>query len=64
MSMAVCVSLLLLGIAVIVLATAVLKVSEEADDINKEIGYLFDWLAEENRKLDKLDDIVQELERK
>lgn len=64
MSMAVCVSLLLLGIAVIVLATAVLKISEEADDINKEIGYLFDWLAEENRKLDKLDDIVQELERK
>ena len=64
MSMAVCVSLLLLGIAVIVLATAVLKISEEADDINKEIGYLFDWLAEENRKIDKLDDIVQELERK
>lgn len=64
MSMAVCVSLLLLGIAVIVLATAVLKISEEADEINKEIGYLFDWLAEENRKINKLDDIVQELERK
>lgn len=63
MSMAVCVSLLLLGIAEIVLATAVLKISEEADEINKEIGYLFDWLAEENRKIDKLDDIVQELER-
>lgn len=64
MSMAVCVSLLLLGIAVIVLATAVLKISEEADEINKEIGYLFDWLSEENRKINKLDDIVQELERK
>ena len=64
MSLALCVSLLLLGIAVIVLATAVLKISEEVDDINKVIGYLFDWLAEENRKIDKLDDIVQELERK
>ena len=64
MSMAVCVSLLLLGIAVIVLATALLKSIEEVDEINKEIGYLFDWLAEENRKIDKLDDIVQEIERK
>lgn len=64
MSMAVCVSLLLLGIAVIVLATAVLKISEEVDEINKQIGYMFDWLAEENRKINKLDDIVQELERK
>ena len=64
MNMAVCFSLLLLGIAVIVLATAVLKISEEVDEINKEIGYMFDWLSEENRKIDKLDDIVQELERK
>lgn len=64
MSMAVYVSLLLLGIAIIVLATAVLKISEEVDEINKEIGYLFDWLSEENRKINKLDDIVQELERK
>lgn len=64
MNIAECVSLLLLGIAVIVLATAVLKISEEVDEINKEIGYLFDWLSEENRKINKLDDIVQELERK
>lgn len=64
MSLALCVSLLLLGIAIIVLATAVLKISEEVDEINKEIGYLFDWLSEENRKINKLDDIVQELERK
>lgn len=64
MNIAECFSLLLLGIAVIVLATAVLKISEEVDEINKEIGYLFDWLAEENRKINKLDDIVQELERK
>ena len=64
MSLAVCVSLLLLGIAEIVLATALLKSIEEVDEINKEIGYMFDWLAEENRKIDKLDDIVQELERK
>lgn len=64
MNIAECVSLLLLGIAVIVLATAVLKISEEVDEINKEIGYLFDWLSEENRKINKLDDIVQELEMK
>lgn len=64
MNIAECFSLLLLGIAVIVLATAVLKISEEVDEINKEIGYMFDWIAEENRKIDKLDDIVQELERK
>lgn len=64
MNIAECFSLLLLGIAVIVLATAVLKISEEVDEINKEIGYLFDWLSEENRKINKLDDIVQELERK
>lgn len=63
MNIAECFSLLLLGIAVIVLATAVLKISEEVDEINKEIGYLFDWLSEENRKINKLDDIVQELER-
>lgn len=63
MNIAECVSLLLLGIAIIVLATAVLKISEEVDEINKEIGYLFDWLSEENRKINKLDDIVQELER-
>lgn len=59
-----CITFVLIGIAVIVLATAVLKISEEVDEINKEIGYLFDWLSEENRKINKLDDIVQELERK
>ena len=59
-----CITFVLIGIAIIVLATAVLKISEEVDEINKQIGYMFDWLAEENRKINKLDDIVQELERK
>ena len=63
MSMAVCVSLLLLGIAVIVVATAVLKISEEVDEINKQIGYMFDWLSELENKADQLDKSIQNLEK-
>lgn len=64
MSLLECFTFLLMGIAIIATISLTLKTESEIDEINKQIGYLFDWLAEENRKIDKLDDIVQELERK
>lgn len=63
MSFAACISILLIGLACIVNSTAVLKVNEEVDEINEQIGYMFDWLAEENRKIDKLDAIIQRIEK-
>lgn len=63
MSLIECFTFLLLGISVIATAMNLLNTNSNIEEINKQIGYLFDWISEVENKLDRLDKDIQKLQK-
>ena len=64
MNISECLMFLLMIAVCLINSFAILKVANIQDEAEKEIGELFDWCSELQHKVDRLDHIIQELERK
>lgn len=59
-----CLTFLILGFAYIVLAAAVLKVADEVEEIFYRLSNTEDGLHEADVRIDALDQIIQEIEKR
>lgn len=59
-----CLTFLILGLAYIVLAAAVLKVADEVEEIFYRLSNTEDGLNEADVRIDALDQIIQEIEKR
>lgn len=59
MTMVECFSILLLGIAVVAASMNLLNTNTRVDEIDKQIGYIFEWIGEVENRVDRIDHDIQ-----
>lgn len=52
-------SILFIGVAVIATSLNLLNTNTRMDEIEKQIGYIFEWLSENENRIDQIDKDIQ-----